>query len=441
MIHESLAPVDLPVLRATRTPSSVLVLAAVLALLLVVFGLSLVIVPWQQSVPGQGRVIAYAPVERQQTVAAPIDGRVVDVRVQEGSVVKQGDVLIEMSDVDPLFSQRLDQERALASLRKGAAEARLAAVEGRVVALEDSRRSGIDAANARVQMARERVRAAEQSIVAAAAALDVADLNVPRLEALERQGLRSTRDLELALAERKRAAAEKERAEATLDAATGEVRSLESDRERIERDATASLQDARGQLEVARAEVANASAEVLRADTRVSRQSSQAVLAPRDGTVMRVLVPPGGPVLKQGAPLLTLVPDTESRAVEVWVDGNDAPLIETGRSVRLQFEGWPAVQFVGWPSVAVGTFGGTVALVDPTDDGAGRFRIVVLPDTNDPQRWPSGRFLRQGVRANAWVLLREVPIGFELWRQLNGFPPSVAPRAPDGAVDSAEAKR
>ena len=93
--------------------------------------------------------------------------------------------------------------------------------------------------------------------------------------------------------------------------------------------------------------------------------------------------------------------------------------------MRLQFEGWPALQFSGWPSIAVGTFGGRVPLVDPTDNGKGKFRVLVEPDP-DEQQWPSHRFLRQGVRANGWVLLNVVPIGYELWRQFNGFPPVIS---------------
>jgi hypothetical protein len=99
--------------------------------------------------------------------------------------------------------------------------------------------------------------------------------------------------------------------------------------------------------------------------------------------------------------------------------------------VRLQFEGWPAVQFTGWPSVAVGTFGGVVTLIDATDDGQGKFRIVVTPDPRD-EPWPSGRYLRQGVRANGWVLLGQVTLGYELWRRFNGFPPVVALSEPGG---------
>ena len=145
------------------------------------------------------------------------------------------------------------------------------------------------------------------------------------------------------------------------------------------------------------------------------------------------MTPPLGEIVKAGDPLLTLVPETMDRAVEIWVDGNDAPLIREGSTVRLQFEGWPAVQFVGWPSVAVGTFGGRVALIDATDDGQGKFRLLVVPDPAEPA-WPDVRFLRQGVRAKGWVLMNRVSLGYEVWRQLNGFPPVVASEEPKSDI-------
>jgi hypothetical protein len=113
------------------------------------------------------------------------------------------------------------------------------------------------------------------------------------------------------------------------------------------------------------------------------------------------------------------------------------PLVQEGAQVRLQFEGWPAVQFVGWPSVAVGTFGGKVNRVFPTDDGFGYFRVVVTPDKHfaGEKDWPDDRYLRQGVRANGWVLLRQVSLGYEIWRQLNGFPPVVSDQEPGKAEE------
>jgi hypothetical protein len=107
---------------------------------------------------------------------------------------------------------------------------------------------------------------------------------------------------------------------------------------------------------------------------------------------------------------------------ELFIDGNDLTLVRKGDKARLQLEGWPAVQFVGWPSVAVGTFGGRVYLVDPTTNDKGQFRVLVEPDPDDAP-WPDQEYLRQGVRAQGWILLNRVSIGWELWRQLNGFPP------------------
>ena len=164
-------------------------------------------------------------------------------------------------------------------------------------------------------------------------------------------------------------------------------------------------------------------------EVKLARQETQRVTAPTAGTVFRLIANRGTEFVKAGDAVLVLIPNTESMAVELWVDGNDMPLLSVGRKARLQFEGWPAVQFTGWPSVAVGTFGGVVQLIDPTDDGAGRFRVLILPDPADAP-WPSRRFLRQGVQARGWVLLENVTLGFEFWRQLNGFPPVIADAEP-----------
>jgi hypothetical protein len=126
--------------------------------------------------------------------------------------------------------------------------------------------------------------------------------------------------------------------------------------------------------------------------------------------------------------LFTIVPDISEQAVELYVSGNDTPLVSLDDEVRLQFEGWPAIQFAGWPSVAVGTFGGRVASIDATDNGTGKFRVLVRPGMEDD--WPADRYLRQGVRANGWVMLNQVSLGYEIWRQLNGFPPVVAKGEP-----------
>jgi len=157
-------------------------------------------------------------------------------------------------------------------------------------------------------------------------------------------------------------------------------------------------------------------------EVKLSRQSSQTLKATRSGQVMRVYYPQGGVVVKQGDTVAALAPTTDRKIVELLVNGNDLPLLDVGRKVRLQFEGWPAIQFSGWPSVAVGTFGGVIHNIDHSDNGKGYFRIFVWPDA-ETTPWPDARYLRQGVRVKGWVLLDTVPLGYELWRIFNGFPP------------------
>lgn len=170
-------------------------------------------------------------------------------------------------------------------------------------------------------------------------------------------------------------------------------------------------------------DIAKVNVEIAKIKVKIARQETQSVKAPLDGTIIRRLAGQESVLVKQGDHLAVLVPKTNSRTVALWLDGNDIPLIAKGQSVRIQFEGWPAVQFSGWPSVAIGTFGGKVFLVDPTDNGKGMFRILVEPD--DPAEWPGPEFLRQGVQAHGWVLINQVPLWFELWRRFNGFPPSI----------------
>lgn len=390
------------------------------------------VAPWQQNVSGDGKVVAFSPVSRRQLVEAPIDGVLDRVRVREGDRVRAGDVLIELRDVDPSRLERLARERDFAGDRVRELEARVLALETRLVAVGAVQAGQVATAKAREVEAAARLRSAAQSVAAAAADLEAATLNLSRHRILVSKGLVSQRDLEVVIATEARtrtgrdsAVAQREAAQAALDAAGAALRQAEANVSSEREAATAAVRSARHDLQGARTAL-------LRAETGLARQARQQVRAPREGTILKILSGQGGELVKAGEPLVTLVPETTDRAVAVMVDGRDAALIVPGRKVRLQFEGWPAVQFVGWPSVAVGTFGGVVAFVDASDDGKGNFRVLVTPDPED-EPWPAPRFLRQGVLVHGWVLLEVVPLGYELWRQFNGFPPSLVAEPPDGA--------
>lgn len=168
---------------------------------------------------------------------------------------------------------------------------------------------------------------------------------------------------------------------------------------------------------------ASALADLNKADINLAQQSTLVMHAPRDGTVVGITAGESATIVKQGQVVATFIPSDTRRAVELFVSGMDAPLIRPGRRLRLQFDGWPAVQFSGWPSVAVGTFGGVVQSVDPAAQPDGRFRILVTENPDGSEPWPDQNFARFGSQVQGWVLLDTVPLGYEWWRRLNGFPP------------------
>ena len=390
--------------------------------LLAGFGLlaiALIFLPWQQFVSTTGRVVAYQPLERSVTIEAPLTGRLVRSHVVEGQAVRKGEVLFQLADNDPNLLANLRQQQAAAVERKEAAERRVLAITTQIAELERALPLAVEAAKTRLD--------------AAQFAATTAGQQFERLSALynDRRGLASQRDYELALLERDRARAELARADAEW--------------RRAEVDFQVTLNSTQASRAAARADVASAEQGLVSLNIQISQTENQLVLAPRDGIILRVQATEGS-YLRAGSPLGTLVAATTNRMVEIWINGNDMPLVQSrevdpagkvlqpGSPVRIQFEGWPALQLLGWPSLAVGTFGGEVVLVDPTDNGKGRFRALVAekPDLVEKPgqppreiRWPGERWLRQGVRANGWVLLQRVPLWFEFWRQVNGFPPVV----------------
>jgi hypothetical protein len=157
---------------------------------------------------------------------------------------------------------------------------------------------------------------------------------------------------------------------------------------------------------------------------QVSRQQTQTIFAPDNGQIVSVKSGGTSTSIKAGDIVATFLPksNTSDFAIELMVDPNDMPLIDIGNRVRIQFEGWPIIQVSGWPSLAVGTFGGVVSVMDGYLQANGKLRVIIVPDPHERHAWPSARFLRAGVDVKAWILLRRVPLGYELWRKINKFP-------------------
>lgn len=391
----------------------------------------LLIVPWQQTVSGTGRVVAFSPTEREQDVQAPVGGRIVKWHVVEGSPVKAGEPIVELADIDPDYVRRIEERLNADRDRIEFANERFESYQAQASAYEEARAMNVKALRMKVKMAEQQVAVAKEKARVAETARSTAQANLVRVAHLESKGIASTRQKELAELDAAKTEAEYNLTKAEVSEAEANRLAAEAEVVRADAEGGAKVSTARAEAQKASAEKAYARGDVAKLEVEQSRQSAQTVVAPVDGTIVQIDGNLGGGVVKAGQHLARLIPDTNSRVVELRVDGNDAPLISKGRKVRIQFEGWPALQFVGWPSAAVGSFGGIVRFIDPAAaDVDGRVRVLVEPDPADLP-WPEPAFLRQQVRAKAWFLLDEVTIGWELWRRINGFPPTFYKAPPE----------
>jgi len=238
-------------------------------------------------------------------------------------------------------------------------------------------------------------------------------------------------------------------AQRKFDAAQSAVSTAEIDYRRqeqlLEEGLTSQLSFEQARIKVQQLTVSleQAATEYNQAETSLSRQGSQVVVAPRDGTILHVEAGDTATIVSAGQPLASFMPANSERAVQIYIDGRDIGLVQPGRDVRLQFEGWPAFQFSGRPDLAVGTFRGEVLFVEPSARVDGSFRVLVKePESAEdclraemrdgvPRMgecgWPPESFVRLGANVRGWILLETVSLGFEMWRLLNNFPPVSAP--------------
>ncbi|RCS43286.1 HlyD family efflux transporter periplasmic adaptor subunit [Bremerella cremea] len=415
---------SLPALKLVQSSRWVWRLANILLGMLLLSIVGMVFVPWQQSAKGTGQVVAYAPQERQQLITAPTKGVVslISPELREGSLVKRGDLILEMEPGAADLVNQLEASLRDLDAKVATAEAKADVYGRNVIDFTEAKLAAVSGADQLIEAAEAKWDSKQKLVDGYEAKRLQAQLNLERQKKLFASGLQSEKELEKLQKDLHVAESDLKSAKLDVEAALGEYEAKKKERIQKEREAQTKVDYAQAMQHEALGQVATANKERRDLEIKLSELERLKIRAPRDGTLYRVEVFERGQMLKEGDPLFTIVPETTQRAVELWISGNDVPLVQNADHVRLQFEGWPAVQFAGWPSVAVGTFGGKVTSVDATDDGQGNFRVLVVPD--EEGAWPSDRYLRQGVQANGWVMLNQVPLGYEIWRQLNGFPPT-----------------
>ena len=405
-------------------------LAKLLILGLLFAILAMALLPWQQTSRGTGKVLALDPQERPQPVEAPVKGIVlwVNPRLADGVEVTEGEELVRLQPEAANLEQQLKQQEDALREKLRTAEEKIAFNEALIAGFRDAGVSAVGGAREMVEAARAKLESKRKLIESYKSKLTQANLNSIRQRKLANSGISSEKVAE--------------KAEKELGIATAELQSIYDDVDALKMELSAkqqSLQEkttlAKTKVDAQKEKLASAEGLIFEVEKQIADLASKqdklnrnVITAPRSGKIQRMSLYSGMQSVKEGQELMMIVPETTTKAVALSINGNDLPLVQLGQEVRLQFEGWPAVQFAGWPSIAIGTFSGKVVTIDPTDNGKGEFRILVAPNEdiieNDSRQvaWPEDRYLRQGVRANGWVMLNKVSLGYEIWRQLNGFP-------------------
>ncbi len=389
-------------LRSLRTPRAGKTLARWLMAIGTVFFFALFL-PWQQNVRGTGAVTTLKPEHRPQTVETAIAGRIENWRVREGMRVKKGDTLITLSEInekffDPALLTRLSEQIIAKENSLLSKQEKAQALQRQIKALRNEMEVKTQQAKAKLEAETIRFQNAENQYQRNKTLFEAGNIPLTKFQDIEYKWQGSKADFNNAKFELDRVELE------FLD----KINKAESDRNNTE-----------SEIFESRAEIAKLKNEY--ANMQIRNRQYQ-VVAPQAGIVVKALKAGIGETIKSGDAVCTIMPESGDIAVEMYVRAMDVPLISRGRHVRIQFDGWPALQFSGWPSVSVGTFGGRVEVIDYVNSKPGEFRILVVPDPND-EPWPPQ--LRMGSGTKGWVMLDNVRLWYEIWRQLNGFPASL----------------
>lgn len=419
-------------LSTLHTPHRAKVLAKWL-LGLFILGVVVLFLPWQQNIRAEGELTALSPADRPQIIPSPIDGKIESWLVSEGQYVDSGQVLLTISEIkdkyfDPALLERI-QERIEAK------ENTIKAKGDKVLAKDKQLEALRNGLKIKLQQIDYKITQYKLKVISDSAAWEA---SIVDLENYKRQffanqtlydsGLIPLVKLELAKSKYQQGIAKEVSSRTKYNATKAEYQNTLLSKSVAQAEALDKIAKAESERSATFAEIADSQGALAKERNEYAnmeiRTGRRTIRAPRSGYIVKAQINGLGDNVKLNQPLLTMVADHPKLAVALFVPATDVPLLSIGRHVRLQFDGWPAIQFSGWPSVSVGTFGGRVEVIDFFASPNGLYRILVTPELQlKDDEWPPE--LRMGSGVHGWVMLDDVPIWYELWREINRFPPSL----------------
>jgi len=403
-----------------------------------IIGIIILFLPWTQNITGRGNVTTLTPDQRPQTIQSPIPGRIENWLVREGDFVAKGDTIMKISEIkseyfDPNLVERTAQQRDAKSQSVGSYEEKVKALNRQIDALANERGLKLEQAKNKLLQAKLKVQSDSIDFEAAKTNKQIAERQFDRTVTLQEEGFKATKDVEDKRLKLQETEAKLISQENKLLASKNEVLNAQFEISRVNAEYSDKISKAQSDKFTAQSSQFDTEAQVSKLDNEYSnykmRNDLLFITAPYDGYINKAIRGGVGQTFKEGEALVGIMPAEVDLAVETFVEPIDLPLLNLGEKVRVQFDGWPAIVFSGWPNVSYGTYGAKVVAVENFISDNGKFRVLLAPD-EEAEKWPEA--IRAGSGAYTMALLDDVPIWFELWRKLNGFPPNYY--QPEGAT-------
>lgn len=386
--------------------------------------------PWTQNVRGEGFVTTLTPGQRPQTVHAIIPGRIEKWYVREGAHVKRGDTIAFLSEIkdayfDPTLLQRTEAQLNAKKQSVSSYSEKVKALNLQVSNLKNEKALKLQQLSNKLIQANLKVKSDSIDLEAARTNLVISERQYKRADILNQEGLKSLQEVEDKKMKLQEAQAKSISMENKLLSSRNEVVNTEIEKGRLIAEYGEKISKAESEKFTALSMQFNGEGDVNKLENQYTnyqvRSTLNYVTAPQSGFINKALQSGIGETVKEGEALVSIMPAEIDIAVESFVAPIDLPLMHPGEKVRIQFDGWPVIIFSGWPNLSYGTYGGRVVAIENYISPNGKYRILIAPDP-DEHPWP--KEIRAGSGAQTFAMLKDVPIWFELWRQLNGFPPN-----------------
>jgi multidrug resistance efflux pump len=371
-------------------------------------------VPWTQNINTSGIVTTQFQEQRPQQINSIIPGKIIKWWVKEGDFVQKGDTIVELADtkddyLDPRLIERTNDQLIAKKQKVDFYDSKITNINGQLIAIEAGFKLQEAAIRNKIQQLERKILIDSAELSAAKIDLEVGTNQYNRAGKMLNDGIISLVDYE--------------KQQKFLNTKQ-DVLIARIDLNSLKQEVNDKLFKLKGDIANANTEKSTVIAEVAKNENELSnyriRGGQKWLLAPQTGQIIKAKKAGINEIVKEGEMIVEIVPNSFKYAVELFIKPMDLALINKGQDVRLQFDGYPAIVFSGWPNSSYGTFAGKISAIETNRNESGQFRVLIIPDMTE-KNWPSN--LKIGTGAQGFALLNDVPIWYELWRQLNGFPP------------------